>query len=433
MILPHYKALVMEELGESPAMCKRCQAEPQSLMLRGEAVCKYVGTVTTLPIKYRMNCVLTHPSSTCFARFISTKAVKRLESLQRSLGTPHSRTARYLLGLSFGTSSAALLHLLHENLRQRAERGKKGPYELVVVHIDNPLAVITPDPASASTTDQLLNGYRERYPQVDFQCVPLSSTLSLQTIDWSALPALPPDRPPADQLQTLLSDLPSQTSRTDLVRLFVRHLLISAARQHACQAVLYGSSTTALAELTLAETAKGRGFSLPWQVDDGTALYLRDYNSPAGSEGDGTSSAVSGEATGEPPIHYPFRDVFRRELVTFAALAGHSLTDLVVSPADRPGGGAVVSHRDVGVEEVVARFFTDVEVNYPSVVANVVRTTGKLSRLESSAGDACGLCGMARDELGDERWDGEIGDDGGGGGASGWGGLCYGCRRAISA
>ena len=80
----------------------------------------------------------------------------------------------------------------------------------------------------------------------------------------------------------------------------------------------------------------------------------------------------------------------------------------------------------------MSRYFEDAEQNFPSVVANVVRTTGKLKRHETD--DACGLCGMALDEQGDTRWRGEILDgrlpDGTGRSAQD-GKLCYGCERSI--
>jgi len=83
------------------------------------------------------------------------------------------------------------------------------------------------------------------------------------------------------------------------------------------------------------------------------------------------------------------------------------------------------------------RYFAEVEESYPSVVANVARTTGKLVRLlnnNSNDGadhqEGCGMCGMPLDEQGDERWRGELGmENGHDGGEEGK--LCYGCERSI--
>jgi len=86
----------------------------------------------------------------------------------------------------------------------------------------------------------------------------------------------------------------------------------------------------------------------------------------------------------------------------------------------------------MSIEEVMSRYFEDAEQNYPSVVANVVRTTGKLRRPEANRG--CGLCGMALDELGNTKWKGEILDDRPRGACEQpmhKGKLCYGCERSI--
>jgi cytoplasmic tRNA 2-thiolation protein 2 len=91
----------------------------------------------------------------------------------------------------------------------------------------------------------------------------------------------------------------------------------------------------------------------------------------------------------------------------------------------------VVSHKDLSIEEVTARYFEDVEENYPSIVANVVRTTGKLNRVVAE--EHCGICAMPLDKQGDKRWKGEIGN-GSSDGSSGEGKsmqLCYGCERSI--
>lgn len=115
------------------------------------------------------------------------------------------------------------------------------------------------------------------------------------------------------------------------------------------------------------------------------------------------------------------------------------------------GVGAVVSHRDLSIDDVLGRYFSEVEASYPSVVANVVRTTGKLLRrpvdtdhshdhegniTSSNANNGrtnCGLCGAPVDELGDERWRGEIGDDEdeNRNRAETRRKLCYGCQRSI--
>lgn len=261
-----------------------------------------------------------------------------------------------------------------------------------------------------------LDSYRQRYPRLNFEVLPLTSVLGISSIDWTSLPSLKQDATPAEQLNDLFERLPSTTSRADILRLFIRHLLIHTALSRSCQAVLFGHSTTALAELTLAETAKGRGFSLPWQINDGI-LPVQDFSPQPEGDVERVKKTIR--------VHHPLRELYRQELITYTTLTSPPLTDIIPAE-DVVNKATVVSHRDLSIEEVMLRYFADVEVNYPSIVANVVRTTAKLDRVDAE--ERCGVCGMTLDELGDERWKGEIGDSGGG---EGGGRLCYGCERSV--
>lgn len=296
----------------------------------------------------------------------------------------------------------------------------------------------------------------ERYPRFEFRVVYLEEVVGLGSVDWEGLglgdfatasssttenDATTTTSTKASKLRRLFDNLPSTTSRTDLLRLFTRHLLIAEACKppNKCHALLLGSSTTALAELTLSETAKGRGFSLPWQINDGVLGVPSFSSSPTSSSARPANSSPTSSHTNKPKaktsedqgilIYHPLRDALRKELVTFNKLAGEPTPIAELLPeTDLTTTAAVVSHKDLSIEEVMVRYFADVEENYPSIVANVARTTGKLMRLfggggadgeEGFGGDAseddeerlCGLCSMPLDEFGDERWKGELGED----------------------
>ena len=333
-----------------------------------------------------------------------------------------------MLGLSFGISSSVLLHIIGGYIESIVSRRRREPFQLHVVYVD---ASLSPEgsPDEVSRVSQILDRYAQGYPQFTFQRMPLTAAIGLQSIDWSALPPLKPGAEPAQQLRGLLDQLPSTTSRADILRLLIRHVLLSSALEHSCQAVLLGHSTTALAELTLSETAKGRGFSLPWQISDG-AFSVRDTLVADDHVPEGSETAEDSMRTVR--IHYPLRELLRKELVTYTTLTEPPLTELIPEEAGR--SGSIVSHRDLSIEEVMARYFEGVEENYPSIVANVVRTTAKLHRAAED-GDCCGVCGMPSDEQGEERWKGEIGESRAGrgerSGISPSRHLCHGCQRSI--
>lgn len=353
-----------------------------------------------------------------------------------------------LVGLSFGTSSAAVVDVLDTMVRGQLRKRPSAAFDSVVVHVDVDGEEETDDEGDSSMPQKkaLLSRYAQRYPHFRFLRVPLAAALELNTIDWAALPiAQDPSvkrqqQPAGERLRDFLARLPSTTSRADVLRLLVRHVLLSVALREDCRAMVLGCSTTALAELTLGETAKGRGFSLPGMVGDGPLVVRRfgggvGGGSPPTHAGEGEGRADGSALRGEEiaarlSVYYPNRELFRTELVQYAALVEPPLTDLVFDSAATGGNGpaAVVSHRDISIDEVMVRYFADVEKNYPSIVANVVRTAAKLDvPSDQGEGECCGLCGMGLDELGDERWKGEMGDDSGGED----GRLCYGCSRAM--
>lgn len=113
-----------------------------------------------------------------------------------------------------------------------------------------------------------------------------------------------------------------------------------------------------------------------------------------------------------------------------------------VEKSNNPEAHQVLNHKDLSIEEVMTRYFADVERSYPSVVANVARTSARLVRIFDEDRKGCGLCGMPMDGEGDERWRGELGE-GDVGDEEGeteegerrrregrrW--LCYGCQRSA--
>ncbi|EAQ88959.1 hypothetical protein CHGG_05578 [Chaetomium globosum CBS 148.51] len=381
--------------------CMKCRVQEATLESRSQPVCR-----------------------DCFAKFIAAKCIKQTGILGKetrlalpTTGGPPTSTRHYMVGLSLGVSSTVLLHLLSENIEFQLARGRNAPFDLTVVHIDT--TTTTPPPPA---------------PPPPKSPHPLPHPL----------PALPFPASPSHTAAP--TPLPTAASRSDVTRLLTRRALLEQARARGCQALLLGHSTTALAELTLAEAAKGRGFALPWLVQDGVAPVVGKGEGGGGrgngerhggeDEGGEREGANHGDHEQEEAgkgvlVYHPLRDALRKELVIYAGLVEPPLTDLVWETRD-DAAAAVVSHKDLSIEEVMGRYFAEVEESYPSVVANVARTTGKLVRAGEgeAGGEWCGLCGMPLDEDGDERWRGELGiqerSD------TGTGRLCYGCERSTA-
>ena len=282
---------------------------------------------------------------------------------------------------------------------------KRVAYELYVVHIDLLL-----DSADANVSERLLEQYMTCFPRHNYSKLGLDAVLSLSNIDWKAVnptgfETCGSDENQRDKLQQLIGSVPSATSRSDVVSNLLLQLLVDVAKKNSCESILFGDSTTRLAERMLTETAKGRGFSLPWQVSDGVSPFGVVFN-------------------------YPLRDVLKKELVAFTSLNSNPLADLVIY--QRPSTQKSASAKTATINDLMAQYFDSVEEDYPSIVANVVRTS---SKLETPSKDTitCSFCALPMAD--------------GTNGISGWGGdqnstsfpaihvddsnLCYGCSRTL--
>ena len=327
-----------------------------------------------------------------------------------------AKQRRILLALSFGASSMVLLHVLNQQLLVQRERTSRVGYELQVLFIDMS-SVYEHRPSL-----DVMSLFRERYPLHSFTIVPLSDAYKyLPQIDEDSDLASfrvegGPDPRRADpcykSLQEFFTSLPSATSREDVTTIFRDRLIVDYAKQMDCEAVVWGDSTTRLAEKTLAETARGRGFGVPWQI--------ADVSSPHGIK-----------------FAYPIRDLLRKEILTYSTLANPPLTPLITE--SRNSRQTSISSKDHTIDSLMSQYFESVEQNFPSIVANVVRTSRRLEAPPAAATSAlCAICNLpiARGMEGLHSWAGEqesfskpsIGREPY---QAGQRILCYGCTRAL--
>ncbi|KYK56689.1 hypothetical protein DCS_03691 [Drechmeria coniospora] len=357
----------------------------------------------------------------CYVDYIEAKVGRRLGALAKDTRTtakPERR--RYIAGISFGTSSTAMTQALAKFC---SPRKSSAAFELHAVHVDTNLTEPLRDGVSPAA-QRNLDKYRERFSNVSFQCVHLSKVLNVGTIDWSSLPCFETISSPevgsnCQRLQNFFNSLPSPTSRAYILRLLIRHILLDMALETSSTALLLGHSTTALAALTLSEVANGRGYSVPWQINDGPYTFCVQSQK--------SDSKGCKEMNRETQVHiyYPMRELFAAEISQYLGLVS-SLQELVST--DTAGNSrSVVSHKDVSIDDIMNRYFSNVEGQYEGVVANVVRTTGRLSRVAGS--DFCRLCGITLDDNGDSRWAGSLGHDSETNVYQHI--LCYGCKRCV--
>ncbi|KAI9698700.1 MAG: cytoplasmic tRNA 2-thiolation protein 2 [Candelina mexicana] len=375
--------------GELP-LCKRCQVLEASVLVRMEHLCR-----------------------DCFMTYVRTKVVKRMESF-RVRNSKIEKQRVLLLPLSFGPSSVSLLHILDYQLQTQIDRAQRAGY---VIHV---LVVEAHDPSETSLRKAKLAETQRRYPRHTYSTLALADIFSfnhtidldIHSIDSGQSKGLSSAfSSKEEKLDALLSSLPSTTSKFDVLCTLRTRLIIEFAKKKGCEGIFWGDSTTRLAEKTLAETAKGRGFSLPWQIADGASPHGLNFK-------------------------YPLRDLLRKELVTFSELTSPPLTALIFAQPQTAQFSA--SAKSTTIDNLMSQYFESVEENYPSIVANVVRTSSKLRIPTNSKTDQiCKLCGLPV--------------PGGAMGIHGWGGdqkatvdkidpettrrqvqaLCYGCARSA--
>lgn len=325
----------------------------------------------------------------------------------------------------------ALLQLLDEQLKRQVSKSGRTGFQLHILHVDTSTEGITNNSSSSVgnvDVDNInpataLERIKSRYPDYTYTTLPISDAMALPDLTEllqqnNLIPtSTPSDEMPeasttapsnSENLTSFLASLPSTTARTDALYIILQKLIVSFAKSLSCEAILYADTTTRLAEKTLSETAKGRGFGLAWAISDGASPFGID-------------------------VYYPLRDLLKKELVSYARLSSTSTTSssegmavvdgvgeaalTSTSPSLQdlfvPEGkaGTVVSAKNSSIDELMRGYFEGVESAYPSIVANVVRTTGRLQvpghvsagitgtgarGTGSDAEDAarCGFCGL---------------------------------------
>lgn len=300
-----------------------------------------------------------------------------------------------LLPLSLGISSLSLLYILDGHLQNQINRtGRPG----FLLHV---LLVRLPE-WDPEVVENLLRNVKRRFSRHTYSCVSLADAhgnrgdeneRNIQTA------ANGDNGQTAAPIEGLASSLPSVTSRIDVLNILRVRLTVRHAQTHACEGILWGDSTTRLAERVLAETAKGRGFSLPSLIADGDASWGL-------------------------PFYYPMRDLLKKELLTFSDFVEPSLGPLLLAETTSAIVAPVAS-KNGSIDTLMRQYFASVEEQYPSIVANVVRTTGKLDNSTREGSRSCRLCKMQYVA------DATTAEDQSANGADIERGLCYGCTQAV--
>ncbi|KAI5811037.1 hypothetical protein DFH27DRAFT_5948 [Peziza echinospora] len=371
--------------AETPP-CARCKTAPGTITGRNDHLC-----------------------SACFLTYVRSKPIKRMDPfrVRHSAARSSDAAPRLLLPFSGGVSSLALLEVLAGQMRSQKQRVNRTGYRLLVVLVDD--SAITGSGGDARRKQFAEAERRFACEELQFVAVPLQDVYAYtkegaKRTEDIALEAAAHIR--KERLEQLVKSFRTPTSSADLLSILLHRFIITLALHHGCKTILFGHSTTRLAEITLAETSKGRGGSLPWMTNDGPVPF------PPSAQ----NVAVD--------LLYPMRDILRKELSTYVRHT-EALLDLEL-PAEITS--APVSAKSQSIDAVVKQYFESLEDSFPGIVANVVKTVGKLNMPQAEEEGWCRICGLPRDliaELDRVHLDGE--DDGGGRTED----MCSGCARSV--
>lgn len=333
---------------------------------------------------------------------VQTKIVKKLASFGVRHTVPDS-IRKLLLPLSFGCSSLSLLHVVDQYLQRQTLRTGRAGFELQVLHVRDLEQNCT------DLTDAYLQQIRDLFPRHTYVVKSLtdedfllpSSNIPKETTrrDVSA---------PSEQLEGVSeysAGLPSATSRLDLLEIARTRLIANEALSANCETVIWGHSTTRLAENILAETAKGRGFALPWLAHDGVSPFGVNFL-------------------------FPMRELLKKEVRAFVHALPSKLGELCL---DEPTGRIPFSKRATTIDDLMKEYFQSVEESYPSIVTNVMRTSSKLAIPPNDDTSPCGLCHMpvSIDALGLSEWAGTQEPSSEPAEIVNVGHICYGCATSM--
>ena len=402
-------------------LCARCRSSPGTITGRNDHLCKYALTTMqhSIVTLYTDNSM---PISTCFLAYVRSKPIKRMDPFRVRNTPSNDPPPLLLLPFSFGVSSLALLHTLSDQMASQLVRVGRTGYELLVVWIDD--CGVVGNEERSQQCRELFNGLKQRYARggiedresVRFLAVPLEEIYSYgrSCAGSDGVDTTLHEPPPCNlhKLRTLISSISTLSSKQDILYILLTRLLNLVALKHHCHAILYSHSITRLAEMTLSETAKGRGFSVPWATGDCTLPPITMH----------ARLAFNLQSV------YPLRDLLYKELVTYIITLGLSqflYPGTIPTPTTVTHTPIPTRTTSTTIDSLIHAYFSTMEHSYPSIVANVVKTSNRVpsaklpvisssippSPFSTSEGEHtllnCAVCGFPIDMEEDPVWEGE--------------------------
>uniref|UniRef100_A0A7N1A019 Cytoplasmic tRNA 2-thiolation protein 2 n=1 Tax=Kalanchoe fedtschenkoi TaxID=63787 RepID=A0A7N1A019_KALFE len=248
-----------------------------------------------------------------------------------------SPTDRVLVAFSGGPCSRVALQFVHD-MQQKAQRNFDASpdrslpvFSVGVAFIDE--SSIGTGPLSCDRIDEAVIKEMET----------LVSCLSPPSKKFHAVPIqnVYPSADKEERVKELVQGVPDDTGKEDLL-LHLRMLsLQTIAREHGYTKLVLGSCTSQIACHVLSSTVKGRGYSLPADIQ-----YV--------------------DSRWDTPVVLPLRDCLAQEISILCRLDGLKTLELQTG------------HRPSSINSLVSSFVKLLQEDNPSRESTIVRTAGKL-------------------------------------------------------
>lgn len=297
---------------------------------------------------------------------------------------PNGSPRRFLLAMSFDMSSYALLHILNQHLEAQLRRTGRVSYEIRPLFVEKTIS------QGLHVASDMLEDRYPRYPIVVLHVLLPEEAKTMSELDESLHRVV--------DVSSLGYFIKSKTSYEDLRRIARQRCFLKEAEHNRCETILWSANATDLAQDILSATAKGRGGTLSLELSDSPSL-----------------SRVRS-------VH-PLGDILESEIEAYTDI--HGIWDDLLPRGLRK---TPVSAKSTTVDDVVRKFLDSTESNFPSLVSNIIRTTGKLGTKQITSSEPCTLCGYSYPQRLDASPESSATLDTLPSASS----LCYGCTRLLN-
>ncbi|KAG5439430.1 hypothetical protein PCANB_002004 [Pneumocystis canis] len=316
--------------------CKNTKKQEEECLYKPSKICEQCKEVeSSFFTKSRAFC------GSCFSIYLSRKFHKTIDSFLKNDSFPKNN--KLLVAISDGTSLSLLKFLLQES---HSFTFKTYFNTMSFIHIDE--EGLTTEVSRTNYIHQKVNEMFPEYKKLNKILVSRIYEKSIHSINDFLLPLLSP------------------TSRIDILKRLRNNIIYDFSEKNGYNVIIWGDTATSLASKIISETAKGRGYSIPWET---RGKIKNNYNIWS---------------------LRPMKDIIKREAHFFLQINGFE-SEL-----------KSFDHKITTIDQLVDQYFDTLEKSNPNFAFTVVRTATKLQipkieNMKEQSSNFCFLCQMPKE------------------------------------